>query len=120
MLSAFVCTNLGTFHRFDFIGKVGVLDHVTEPASKVAVLEVEEPRLIIHAVRDLEENRQILGFEIEFPLGPAEVETLFRRKFAFRILAPVAPPFRAWLGGTKNERRLFRIAKPDYGFAGTE
>src|SRR5262245_17745169 len=89
--------------------EVGVFDHAVEPLRVVASMQMEQPRLIIHAVRELQERGQIVCAEIQFAVRSLEIETLFGIQRAFRVFATMTTALSAGLFRANPEGGLPRL-----------
>src|SRR5690242_9909531 len=90
-------------------GQRRVLDRVAEPARVVASSQVVHPRLVVDAVRHLEEEREVLGAQVQPLAGPAEVEAAVRTELALRVLAHVALPLGPRRRAAKPDRKSTRL-----------
>src|SRR6478736_522323 len=77
------------------LGKSTVLDGLTKPRRVVAVLQMEQPRVVVDAFGELQELDEIARAQIQLLLRPAEIEAAIGRQLAFGVLARVSPPLRA-------------------------
>jgi hypothetical protein len=77
-----------------------------------------QPRLIIHAVRELQEHAEILRAQMKFLLRSAEVETLVRPECPFRVLASMPKAFAMWRSWPKPDRAYRPVTKPHQRLAG--
>src|SRR5690606_31528154 len=66
--------------------ELGVLDHVTEPDRVVARPQVVLPRAVVDALRDLQEQHQVLRAQAELAPGTAKIEAAVVAEVAFRVL----------------------------------
>src|SRR5580693_4506839 len=96
---------LGLAH---LLGELVVLDRLAHPARIVMALQVMQPRLVLHAVRHLQENHQVLGAKVERAGRPAEIEAFVLAKLALGIFAGVT----LGLLGRRMKRNDFRRFAP--------
>src|SRR5438046_10767511 len=54
-----------------------VLDGLSDPRGVITLLQMKEPGLIINPLRDLQEHRQVLCFQVQLVFWSPEVEALF-------------------------------------------
>ena len=88
----------------DVVGQIGVLNAVAHPAREIATRQVVMPGGIIHAVRELHEQHEILRPQVEAALRAAKVEAAILAQLSFRVFAQVA----ATLAGTGIRTHLER------------
>src|SRR5579883_1254293 len=93
------------FHRFAY------------PTGEIAVLAVELPRLVVHAIGQLKELEQVWRFEVELPLRTEKVEAPFRPQVAGGIFAQMPLSFGA-RGIRMKENGLWLATMPDDRIAG--
>jgi hypothetical protein len=77
---------------FDAAGlgcEVLVADHVAEPSRVIATAKVMKPRGIVDALRELEEEVEILGAQVQIPLRTPKVKAVVLRNFSLGVLALV-------------------------------
>src|SRR5439155_6178145 len=75
-----------------------VLDRLAQPARVVAPAQVVQPGGLVDPGRQLREERQVLGAQVELVLGSAEVEALVWAQLPGGALATVATPLAAQRG----------------------
>src|SRR5262249_56719174 len=94
-------------------------DHLLKPPQIISAPRVKPPRFIIHAFAHLQERHQVLCPQVQFPLRPAKIETLLRRKFSLGIVSLVASPLRFRTPRLHERWRLARLTprKPHQGLA---
>src|SRR5258705_3368922 len=85
-----------------------VLDRRPEPPRVIALAEMMEPGLLVHALRHLQEDGEVLGPQLQPALGTAEDEGVVLQ-ISGRVLAAVAAMLR--LAGDEPQR-LRRAAGP--------
>src|SRR5262245_20550707 len=71
-----------------------ILDGVPEPAGIVPVPEVVEPGLVIHPIRHLHEEHEVLGAEIQLAGGTPEEEALVLAQLTGGVLSDVTAMLR--------------------------
>ena len=77
------------FHFGRFGSESGVLDGVAKPGGVVAGFAVELPGIVVHPFGDLDEQDQILRFEIERTVFPFEIEAALGPEIALGIFADI-------------------------------
>jgi nucleotide-binding universal stress UspA family protein len=87
---------------------------VAEPARIIAALQVIEPRVLVYAVCQLREDRQILRLEVLPPAGTAKVEAVVAH-VAFGVLPQVALALGTGGQHVHGERRLVHAREPRNG-----
>src|SRR5215471_20672484 len=104
MFPAFVraCIFYGIRLRREF----RIFDDVAEPLRNISVSQVEQPCLVIDAVGDLHEDRQVLSSKVEGSFRTAEIEGPLGRKIAFRVFTSVTQEFRRALRVRKRTPAL--------------
>src|SRR5579884_3292955 len=95
------------------VGQALVFDTGAEPAGVVAAPQVVQPRGVVHALGELQEDDQVLGAQVQLPLGAAEVEALLCQQLSLRILAPVAAALRARRLDAHLHGRRLHLGLPD-------
>src|SRR5262245_56249122 len=78
-----------------------------------------DPGPVVDAVRNLEEDDEVLSPEVELSVGAAEVKASLLRQLALGILPDVAPPLGLRLTGA-DPNRLRRSPVPEQDFSPLE
>lgn len=81
-----------------------VLDDLSKPLGIIATVQVVQPRFVIDALGNLNENGEILRPQIEMPLWTAEVKAVPRRNLAARVLSLVTSMRGAWWNRANSNR----------------
>lgn len=69
-------------------------------------MEMVEPSLVVSPFRDLVEQHEVLGTEVEVARWAAEIEALVLAQVALSVLAQMSAPLAARWGEPQPERRL--------------
>ena len=83
-----------SFHCRSFGSQIFILDGFPKPAGIVLLSEMVQPGLIVHPVRQLHEDPEVLGTEVQLSGRATEVEAPVLSQLARGVLAHVAAMLR--------------------------
>src|SRR6266498_1061733 len=96
------------------IGQLVVFDYRAEPVGEIAIAQVIQPGIVVHAVGQLHEDVEVLRAQLEFAFGSAEIEAEIRPQLALGVFAvmSLALAFGRFFSklGRRSGRSLFPCA----------
>src|SRR6266545_3601112 len=99
------------------IGQLVVFDYRAEPVGEIAIAQVIQPGIVVHAVGQLHEDVEVLRAQLEFAFGSAEIEAEIRPQLALGVFAVMSLALAFGRFAAKLERRFGRSAEPGDGLA---
>src|SRR4030095_8076210 len=99
------------------IGQFLVFDYPSEPVGEIAIAQVIQPCLVVHAVGQLHEDVEVLRAQVEFAFRSSEIEAEIRPQLTRGVFAVMSLTLAFGRFAAKPERRFGRSAEPGDGLA---